>query len=200
MLYGIYHFKHSAFAMDMPRSLVKINVVKEVDMFTKTLLMLSSVLLLTGCILQSALPNFSDADGVLLLGKKDAAYQLYSKESGTWKIEGRALVFSVLGTSYTFEDEKKKAHVMFVPVAKTWWIAQFQEGSKESIYVLVDAQADAIYVHPLACKEIARVLHQSTFIKYKDDDCFLNAGTKAKDLLPLIATAGKRESKWIAKK
>jgi hypothetical protein len=169
-------------------------------MFQRTVLLFIAALLLSGCILQSPKPNFSEAEGKLLLGKNGGTYVPYTKEKSGWKIDGEEITFSVSGNSYALKNSEKLAPVKFVSVTNSWWIAQFHEGKNATYYVLIDVQADALYVHPLSCKDIKRALPAINYVTYKNDDCFLKPGTPAKSFVALIATAGARTNKWVLKK
>jgi hypothetical protein len=169
-------------------------------MISKIFVVLVLAFILGGCILQSQDPNFSEAQGSLLLGKNGGTYLPYVKENGAWKADGDGIAFSALGHSYTFPNKEKIGHVLFIPLFKSWSIAQFREGENNSVYVLVDQQPDAFYVHPLSCNALKRIAHSDKVLAYKKDDCFLKPQTKIQDFMLLIDAAGSRLSKWILKK
>lgn len=166
----------------------------------KAILSLFLMLVLCGCVLQSAEPNFAEADGKPLLGAQGGSYLPYSLDKDVWKAEDKPVSFVAVGHHYEFTEKGKITAITFIPISGEWWIAQFREEKQPSVYVLTAKQSDAIYIHPLGCDDLKKQAWSKTHVTFVKDDCFLAAGTKAEAFKDLIGAVGPRSLKLVLQK
>lgn len=159
-----------------------------------------ATLMLSGCVLQSSLPNFDQSQGELLLGKVGGTYTPFILDKDKWKRDGEDMKFVANGKHYVVKDKTKSDEALFIPVLNEWWLVQFHEVGKESGYVFANVQPDAIYIHPLACDNLIKSDTKVAFISFKGGDCFLMPDTKVSDAKALIPAAGQRVMKLVLKK
>ncbi len=166
----------------------------------KLILSLFLGLMLCGCVLQSKAPNFAESDGKPLLGAQGGTYAPYSLDKGVWKTEDEAVFFRAVAHHYEFTEKTKTTAITFIPISGDWWVAQFQEGTGPAVYVLANKQPDAIYIHPIACKDLPKDDWSKQHVTFDKDDCFLAGHTKIESFKGLIAAAGPRSMKMVLKK
>ena len=166
----------------------------------KVVLSLLVMFALCGCVLQSAAPNFSEAEGRPALGAKGGTYLPYSLDKGVWTTEDSPVAFVAVGQHYEFVEKNKTTAITFVPISGEWWIAQFREDKQPSVYVLMENLADAIYIHPLSCDALKKQTWSKVRVTFVKDDCFLATHTKAAAFEELIGNAGPRTMKLVLQK
>ena len=105
---------------------------------------------LSGCVLQSEQPIFTDADSRLLLASYGTRFASYTSTGGNWSKEEETLSFTAEGQHYVASDGKVKIDVNFANISGDWWVVQVQEGGKPPNYALAEAQNGGIFIYPLA--------------------------------------------------
>jgi hypothetical protein len=134
---------------------------------------------LSGCILQSKEPLFTDEQAELALKDYGNRFASYSRDGGIWKKDAETISFTAINKHYTASDGKTDFIVTFVPIGASWWAMQGQEAGKPPNYYLADAREEEVLFYPLACKELRNAGIFGDFIDFKDDDCFIKDGVDA---------------------
>lgn len=140
---------------------------------------------LSGCVLETKTPLFSDSDAKLLLADypKLAAYE---RDDGGWKKSGDPLNFSPAGSHYQVKSGNSDMQVFFVPLEGPWWILQATEASGAT-YVLVKAEAKELLVSPLECKSLQAADKYNASIDFTGSSCFIKAGADTMALFKSFA-------------
>ena len=134
---------------------------------------------LSGCILQSEKPLFTDEQGELMLKAYGSRFASYSLDNGIWKKDEGTISFTPTGQHYTASDGKTDFSVTFAAIGGSWWAMQGQEAGKPPNYYLADTREGEVLFYPLACKELQGSAKFGAFIDFKDDDCFVKEGVDA---------------------
>ena len=126
---------------------------------------------LSGCILESKKPLFTDTDAKLLLADYPnlAAYE--RGDSG-WKKSDDKFELAPEASHYVLKSEKSEMQVSFVPLEGPWWILQAVE-STGATYVLVKAEAKELLVYTLDCKSLKESGKFESAIDFMESDCFV---------------------------
>lgn len=140
--------------------------------------------LLCGCVLQSRVPFYSDADGQLILGETGGPAQMSNWRDGKWVADKDQLRISVTGKHYQAEN----IAMTFVALSGDWLVLQAVEEGKPAAYLLAQAKDRAVEVWPLACTDLKKNDTFSASISYEGDDCFINPGAPAKELFAALLT------------
>lgn len=152
---------------------------------------------LTGCILETKKPLFTDSEARLLLADYPnlAAYE---RDDGGWKKSDDPLSFTPEGSHYLFKSGTSAMTISFVPIEGQWWVSQGTEATATS-YVLVKAGPKELLVYSLGCKELKEAGKFETGIDFVNSDCFVKAEADAMALFKaLIANAGEPSSKLVS--
>ena len=153
---------------------------------------------LSGCVLQSEQPIFSDADSKLLLASYGTRFASYTLAGGNWSKEEEILSFSAEGQHYVATDGKVKIDVNFVNISGDWWVVQVQEGGKPPNYALAEAQNGGIFIYPLACKAMREQGGFERFVNFKNDDCIVREGADTAAMFAaLVAEPGTADMKLV---
>jgi hypothetical protein len=154
-------------------------------------------LALSGCILQSKSPLFTDAQAELALANY-GNLATYEKSGNDWKKSTDQISFTPQGKHYIAKADKSELEISFVPIAGNWWVLQAVEAAKPAIYVLVDAEAKELLFYPIACKDLKEFGKLAGAIEFVDSDCFVKPGADYKALFKsLAATPGEASTKLV---
>jgi hypothetical protein len=147
---------------------------------------------LGGCVLQSATPNFKEAQGVALPQSLGKHFVLENFTDGAWKAEeSNAISFTTTGNHYLARNEKNdEIEVLFVAFGKGAWVMQAAEKGKPSTYVLADIKADALMLRPLFCDDLKKRDDVKTIVRFEGSDCFLKGQSELSAFKLLAAKAG----------
>lgn len=145
------------------------------------------LLALTGCILQSERPLFSDADSVLVLGSVSGTARLESLEKGEWVAEKDPVTITVKGNHYEALAEKSTVILHFVSLGGNDYVLQGSEDGKASSYLIAEVKDGVALVRPLACKDVKQEMKVSRWIKYDGDNCSVPLGSPAKMIFRTLA-------------
>ena len=153
---------------------------------------------LSGCILQSKLPLFGDAQAKRLLADYPNL-MAYEKSGQNWVKSKEQFVISAKGPRYTATIDKTELVFRFVPIAGTWWVLQAVEADKPTSYVLVDAQAGELLFHPITCKALEASGNYNEFVRFAGSDCFIKFGADYKALFTALSEApGEATTKLVS--
>lgn len=142
---------------------------------------------LTGCILQSEQPLFSDKDSVLALGDKSGAAKIESLDKGEWVAEKDPVTITVKGKHYEAVSEKSTVVLHFVSLGGNDYVLQGSEDGKESSYLIAEVRDGVAMVRALACTDLKKDSRVSDWIKYDGDNCFIAPGSPAMQLFMALA-------------
>jgi hypothetical protein len=153
---------------------------------------------LSGCILQSKLPLFGDAQAKMLLAKY-ANLMAYEKSGQDWIKSKDQIVFSVQARHYLAKADKSEMVVRFVPITNDWWVLQAVETDEPASYVLVEAQANELLLYPITCKALQISGNFDKYVKFVDTDCFIKFGADYKALFKLLSESpGESTTKLVS--
>jgi hypothetical protein len=166
----------------------------------KILLIVGAALGLGGCVLQSKVPLVSESQAKPLLKPYGLKFANYNFSGGRWQKETDGVQFVIEKNHYAVANDTSKVVVVFAPLDGSWWVAQYQEKNSPPAYGLIEAEKDALYLHPLACKEIQKLAVPSLSISFVKEDCFALANMKFVEFKKLIPAAGPRMLKLVPEK
>jgi hypothetical protein len=166
----------------------------------KTLMAGLAGILLTGCVLQSNGPLISDNQAKPLLKDYGLKFANYNFVDGAWKKEADGVMFVADHQHYVVVNSSSKLNVSFVPLGSSWWLAQYSEKKNQVAYGLIEARKDALYVYPLACKEIQKLSPKLTTVSFVNDECFAAADMTIDDFKKLLPAAGEQMLKLVPEK
>jgi hypothetical protein len=153
---------------------------------------------LSGCILQSKLPLFGDAQAKRLLADYPNLVA-YEKKGQDWVKSKEQFVISAKGPRYTATVDNTELVFRFVPIAGTWWVLQAVEAGKPTSYVLVDAQASELLIYPITCKALEASGNFSKSVKFAGSDCFIKFTADYKALFTALSEApGEATTKLVS--
>ncbi len=144
-------------------------------------------LALSGCILQSKEPLFSDEQGELILETYGNRFATYSLEGNNWKKDDETISFAPVDKHYVMSIGNDKLIVTFAAIDVSWWAIQGQEEGKSFNYYLADAQNGEVLLYPLACTELQDAAKFGNFIDFKDSDCFVKNSVDAAAMFKALA-------------
>ena len=153
---------------------------------------------LSGCVLQSRLPLFGDAQAKRLLAEYPNLVA-YEKSGQDWVKSKEQFVISASGPRYTTTVDKTELVIRFVPITGTWWVLQAVEAGKPASYVLVDAQASELLLYPITCKALEASGNFTKLVKFAGTDCFIKFGADYKALFTGLSEApGEATTKLVS--
>ena len=153
---------------------------------------------LSGCILQSKLPLFGDAQAERLLAGYPSLVA-YEKSGQDWVRSKEQFVIAAKGPRYTATVDKTELVFRFVPITGTWWVMQAVEEGKPTSYVLVDAQASELLIYPITCKALEASGNFTKLVKFAGSDCFIKFGADYKALFTGLSEApGEATTKLVS--
>jgi hypothetical protein len=140
---------------------------------------------LTGCVLETKTPLFSDKDAKLLLAEYPnlAAYE---RDDAGWKKSGDPLNFTPEASHYLVKSGNSGMKVFFVPLEGPWWILQATEESGAT-YVLVKAEAKELLISALDCKSLKEAGKYDSTIEFVNSDCFIKTEADSMALFKSLA-------------
>jgi hypothetical protein len=154
-------------------------------------------LALSGCILQSKSPLFTDTESKLLLANY-GNLTTYEKSGNAWTKSTDQISFSPQVKHYIAKADKSELEISFVPIDGNWWALQAVEAAKPAIYVLVDAEAKELLFYPIACKDLKDSGKFAGDVEFVDSDCFVKPGADYKALFKsLTAAPGEASTKLM---
>jgi hypothetical protein len=155
-------------------------------------------LALSGCILQSKSPLFTDAQAQLALAKY-GTLATYEKSGNDWKRSSDQISFTPTANHYIAKAGKSELEISFVPIDGNWWALQAVEAARPATYVLVDAEARELLFYPIACKDLKDGGKFADAIAFVDSDCFVKPGADYKALFKsLTSTPGEASAKLVS--
>ena len=160
-------------------------------MLKRLLIFIGMGLLLTGCVLQSHEPLFSESDGAPLPEALGKHFVMENFDDGAWAKEEGSITLKAVGHHYVATDEAKKDEIaaLFVPLDKNWWVMQAQEKDKPSVYILAKAEGDTLLLNPLTCEDLKLKPTAAAEISFEGDDCYLKGGQSIDYFKALMAAA-----------
>jgi hypothetical protein len=154
-------------------------------------------LALSGCILQSKLPLFGDAQAKMLLASYGNPVT-YERTAGEWVKAKDQIVFAKQAGHYLATLDKTELAIRFVPLDDKWWILQAVEANKPAAYLLVEAKPEELLFYPIACKALKDSGKYKKTITFVDSDCFIKFGTDYKVLFSgFTANPGEATTKLV---
>jgi hypothetical protein len=153
---------------------------------------------LTGCILETKKPLFSDAEAKPLLADYPnlAAYE---RDDGGWKKSAEQLSFTLEASHYLVKSGTSEMRISFVPIEDPWWILQAAEPAGPTSYVLVKSEPKELLLYSLECKTLKETGKFERDIEFKDSDCSVNTEVDKIVLFKaLIANAGEPSTKLVS--
>ena len=152
----------------------------------------------SGCVLQSKLPLFGDAQAKRLLADYPNLVA-YEKSGQDWVKSKEQFVIAAKGPRYTATIDKTELVFRFVPIVGTWWVLQAVEVDKPTSYVLVDAQASELLIYPITCKALEASGNFTKLVKFAGSDCFIKFGADYKALFTTLSEApGEATTKLVS--
>ena len=152
----------------------------------------------SGCILQSKLPLFGDAQAKRLLAEYPNLVA-YEKSGQDWVKSKEQFVISAKGPRYTTTVDKSELVFRFVPIAGTWWVLQAVEAGKPASYVLVDAQSSELLLYPITCKALEASGNFTKLVTFAGTDCFIKFTADYKALFTALSEApGEATTKLVS--
>jgi hypothetical protein len=148
---------------------------------------LATLLLLTGCVLQSETPLVSDSDGTLALQDLGARFASYSQHGTSWEKDDDVLSFKAEGHHYLGSDGQSTITVTFMAVKPGLWAVQGEEPGKPASYMIAERRDDALYLAPIACEPLAKAGTFAALVEFKGDDCYAKPGADAASLFAAAA-------------
>jgi hypothetical protein len=160
-------------------------------MLKRLLILIGMGLGLAGCVLQSHQPLFSENDGVSLPKALGTHFVMENFDDGAWAKEEGSITLKAIGHHYVATDEAKKDEIaaLFVPLDKNWWVMQAQEKDKPSVYILAQAEGNALLLTPLTCEDLKLKPAAAAEISFEGDDCYLKGGQGVDYFKALMTTA-----------
>lgn len=156
-------------------------------MTTRFLAAIIVCLTLTGCILQSKTPLFTDEQGELILATYGRHFATYSLDGGSWKKDEGMIGLTPASKHYVMAEGKTTVAITFAAIADSWWVMQVQEAGKPVSYSLVDAQKGEIFLHPLNCGLLRKSGKFDGFITFEGEDCSVKDGADATAMFKSLA-------------
>ncbi len=142
---------------------------------------------LTGCILESKEPLFSDEQGELILAPYGNRFATYSLDSGVWKKDEGAINVTPENKHYVMAEGKVAVAITFTAVADSWWVMQAHEAGKPASYSLVDARKGELLLYPLNCKPLRESGKFNGFMAFEGEDCVVRDGVDTAAMFTLLA-------------
>ena len=141
-------------------------------------LLLASALL-SGCVLHSKTPIFSDADAVLALGKKPLTFAVSAEDKGQWVANDEPVLSAqVEGRHYLVPDASapndatKAERYAFVPLDAMRFVVQAVAGG-EADYAIATWDGTTLLVSPLQCELLKTSLKTNAEVMFLNDACSL---------------------------
>ena len=166
----------------------------------KFLFTLVGAFFLSGCILQSPAPNFSEADGKPLFGKNGGTFLSYEFSDGKWNTDGKDIRIVAVGQHYELADVTDVTKMVFIPLGGPWWFAQTTEASGKSAYGIVRVKGAEFYLFALACSKLKNNVAAIPFVDFEKDDCLLAPNTEVQKLVNLVEDDSQHQMKLVPKK
>jgi len=153
---------------------------------------------LSGCVLESKKPLFTDAEAKPLLADYPnlAAYE---RDNGGWKKSADQISFTLEASQYLVKSGTSEMQLSFVPVEGPWWVLQAAEPEGPAAYVLVKAGPKELLLYSLECKTLKESGKFERDIEFKDSDCSVKAEVDKIVLFKaLIANASEPSTKLVS--
>jgi len=144
-------------------------------------------LALTGCILQSQEPLFSDEQGELVLASYGNQFATYSLEGDAWQRDEGTITFTPTGKRYVLTENKTSVAVTFAAVEGSWFVLQAEETGKPVSYTLLQAQKGELLLHPLNCEPLHKSGKYEGAITFDGEDCTIKPGADTAALFKSLA-------------
>ena len=154
--------------------------------------------LLSGCVLQSRAPLFSDRDAHLVFGDGKFKALMYGLKDGKWVPEDDRIGLASTGKHYVASDGKKDDEIVlaFVPLSGKWHVVQASDARNPAVYMFAEVNKTSADIYPLSCSALKADASLAKWIEFTGDDCFINANAPRKTLFTaLLASRGEATSR-----
>jgi len=142
---------------------------------------------LSGCILQSKEPLFSDAEGELLLAPYGGRFATYSLEGDNWERDEGTIGLIPTAKHYVITEGKTAVSITFAALSGSWFVMQAEETGKPASYTLVDAQKGELLLHPLNCEPLRKSGKHGDAITFDGEDCTIKPGADTAAMFKSLA-------------
>ncbi len=154
--------------------------------------------LLSGCVLQSRAPLFSDSDSRLVFGEGQFKALMFGLKDGKWVREDDRVSLASAGTHYVASDGKKDDEIAlaFVPLSGKWHVVQASDVRNPAVYMFAEVNKGSADIYPLSCSALKSDAALAKWIEFTGDDCFINADAPPAELFTaLLARRGEATSR-----
>jgi hypothetical protein len=132
----------------------------------------AAALALSACVLQSAKPLFAEEKGVAALETLGSRFESWTLEKDGWKkSEDAALPFTYVSHHYVVKGDSGDTFVQFVALEKDWYVIQFTEPEKESVYAIAQRNAADVLIYPLMCDQLKKDAKVAVRVSFEGLDC-----------------------------
>lgn len=133
-------------------------------------------LALSGCILQSKEPLFSDEHGQLVLASYGTRFATYSLEGDVWERDEGAIILTPAANHYILSENRTSVAVTFAAIGGAWFVMQAEETGKPASYTLLEKQEGELLLHPLNCEPLGKSGKHKDAIAFEGEDCTIKPG------------------------
>jgi hypothetical protein len=132
-------------------------------------------MLLSGCVLQSRTPIFSESDAGALPEALGTRFIMESHDRAAWTKQEGIFILRPEGQHYVASDGDKKSDVeaLFVTLGSNWWVMQATAAGDPNVYMLAEWTGGALLLHPLNCSDLKSQPSAAAAISFEGDDCYL---------------------------
>jgi hypothetical protein len=152
--------------------------------------------LLCGCVLQSRVPRYTDAEAELVLGMSGGSAQMSSWRDGKWVTDRGDVRIDVRDRHYEAWAESSSISLHFIPLKGSWYVLQAIEADKSAVYMLAKVTGQSAEAYALSCSDLKKNTRLEAWISFESEDCFINPDApKEKLFTALLATPGEPSSR-----
>jgi hypothetical protein len=160
-------------------------------MWTRYPMIAVMALALSGCMIESPAPLFSDAD--VTVNPVSGKLAMFRFEKNTWVREKDEIMLEPEGRHFIVRDGANTIALTFVALEENWWVVQAAEDKKPAQYALFHDGREHGLVYNLPCKDM-KVTPAAQHLDFSNDDCTIKAGTDAKPFFAnLVDVAGEKD-------
>jgi hypothetical protein len=157
-------------------------------MIRQILALVCAAALLCGCVLQSRVALYGDADAKLVLGESDGTARTSSRKDGKWLVDDEGVNIKVVGRHYTASAKNSVVNLHFVPLDGSWFTLQATEAGKPAVYMLAEVKSRIADIRPISCSELKNQARLANWIAHEGDDCFIMPGAPATEIFATLLT------------
>jgi len=141
-----------------------------------------TAVVLSGCVLQSRKPIYSDSQSVLALGASGGTAKMSSWRDGKWEDDRETPLVTIVGNHYEATADSTTVVLYFVALDGDWYVLQAVQPDDLPVYMLAKVNAQTADVYSFSCKDLKDDERLTKWIDFKGDDCLIKDETPAKDL------------------